>query len=802
MANRNPKAKMFALTILCVVVLGSASTRILSQTAITIITDNLHLGYLQQPYNAILTASGGTPPYTWKITSGSLPSGLSLNSGTGQISGTATRSGTFVLTLTATDKNNRSALRSLTLTIFGYALDAYGGFVNLRCSDGVESRFYVQKIGSRWHFCTPAGNAFWLNGVDDVSQSSGADYQGINNYTLTIAKYSTGLTTSGTLNWAYQSLLRLQAWGFNATGEYSSVYVCPTTVDSRWPTPDQTVPLHLPYTLQLLPTMYSSYNLNGYAPGPTKNTLGAYKQSVFSGYMRGMADVFDPNFSAWLQGNLAKSSAMQSALTGPNNSYLLVVEGDESDTLGGFGPGTDFETVDNGKLDTGYGHADAHWGWMTLITSPLEAATPASLTPESRSPHDVVFSNPKFYSKDELGTWVQQKADRGPGYASISALNAAWGSNYDSFGSDAVSHAQTIGTGNGTTRTYSFTLSHQPVTPLSITLSVGGVVTAGDDGSGPRASKPSSTGNLRGKTSTTALGTVTYSTGAGSITLQTAPKSGASITVTYQTNGWGAGHGLLDEDGTCPSKLTGAACWVPTDAYGLVGASAAMQNDLDGFLFHFAKTYFATVKGDVEGVAPAALYSPVDPVGGWGAPPRRQILQAAAPYADVLALGSLPPTDPNHVVTDTQARIDFVAEYAGDKPWFNFQAYQAPPDSYMSPYSSDPLFTTQVARGAYYQTAITGMVNTETTAGNYPVVGLLWWQHYDSWPERANWGLATLRDDPYDGISATTTAGADSWGYPTGCLATFGCEWGSYGDFVDSVTGANLSALDSIAAGQ
>ena len=40
-------------------------------------------------YSEMLTATGGLTPYTWKITSGHLPGGLSLSSG-GVISGTPT----------------------------------------------------------------------------------------------------------------------------------------------------------------------------------------------------------------------------------------------------------------------------------------------------------------------------------------------------------------------------------------------------------------------------------------------------------------------------------------------------------------------------------------------------------------------------------------------------------------------------------------------------------------------------------------------------------------------------------------
>jgi hypothetical protein len=47
-------------------------------------------GTVDGPYNGSISTQGGVAPLTWSVTSGTLPPGLTLNSGTGQITGTPT----------------------------------------------------------------------------------------------------------------------------------------------------------------------------------------------------------------------------------------------------------------------------------------------------------------------------------------------------------------------------------------------------------------------------------------------------------------------------------------------------------------------------------------------------------------------------------------------------------------------------------------------------------------------------------------------------------------------------------------
>jgi arylsulfate sulfotransferase len=60
-------------------------------------------GTVGTSYSSSLTASGGVPPYTFSITSGSLPPGLSLTPSTGAIAGVPGAAGTFAFTASVVD---------------------------------------------------------------------------------------------------------------------------------------------------------------------------------------------------------------------------------------------------------------------------------------------------------------------------------------------------------------------------------------------------------------------------------------------------------------------------------------------------------------------------------------------------------------------------------------------------------------------------------------------------------------------------------------------------------------------------
>ncbi|PYS33648.1 MAG: hypothetical protein DMG14_31320, partial [Acidobacteria bacterium] len=67
-------------------------------------------------YTTTLNAGGGTSPYTWTLSGGNLPDGLNLST-SGLISGTATNTGVFTITVQASDASDRKASKVFTLSI-------------------------------------------------------------------------------------------------------------------------------------------------------------------------------------------------------------------------------------------------------------------------------------------------------------------------------------------------------------------------------------------------------------------------------------------------------------------------------------------------------------------------------------------------------------------------------------------------------------------------------------------------------------------------------------------------------------
>ncbi|MCU1260367.1 MAG: autotransporter protein [Bryobacterales bacterium] len=111
-------------------------------------TSPLPGGSMTVPYSDSLTAAGGTAPYAWAVSSGTLPPGLSL-SAAGVISGTPTAAGTFSFVLRATDHVAATATKTINITV---SVPSGGGVIS--------DEFNTTPINSSlWALVAPAGGS-------------------------------------------------------------------------------------------------------------------------------------------------------------------------------------------------------------------------------------------------------------------------------------------------------------------------------------------------------------------------------------------------------------------------------------------------------------------------------------------------------------------------------------------------------------------------------------------------------------------------------------------------------------------
>jgi hypothetical protein len=119
-----------------------------------------------------ITASGGTAPYAFAVTAGSLPPGMTLSS-SGVLAGAATGTGSWTFTITATDAQGCQGSQAYTLAIYDLFFD----------DDLKRCRFFVNRTTGeyRWDILAGAhagesftGTAVLVNGGTKIYSQPGA----------------------------------------------------------------------------------------------------------------------------------------------------------------------------------------------------------------------------------------------------------------------------------------------------------------------------------------------------------------------------------------------------------------------------------------------------------------------------------------------------------------------------------------------------------------------------------------------------------------------------------------------------
>jgi Putative Ig domain len=176
-----------------------------------ITTTTLPNGTLNVPYvTTTLQATGGVLPYTWTITSGSLPAGLTLNNG--MISGTptGTTTGTFNITVQVTDSEMPAMMQTANLSIV---------ITNL-----LSGNYAFEFSGFNTHGAVVAAGTFTTDGISKISGGVG-DFNTIagppTNGTLETfsGTYTIGIDGRGTLTFnTSASGTLIYAFALDSTG--------------------------------------------------------------------------------------------------------------------------------------------------------------------------------------------------------------------------------------------------------------------------------------------------------------------------------------------------------------------------------------------------------------------------------------------------------------------------------------------------------------------------------------------------------------------------------------------------------
>ncbi|HYW46756.1 MAG TPA: Ig domain-containing protein [Bryobacteraceae bacterium] len=165
-------------------------------------------------YSQTLAASGGTPPYTWSVASGTLPSGLAL-SAAGVISGTPALAGASTFSIMVTDSASTAATAtqafSLTvaasacaLSVGGQGFTAAGGNGTVNVTGGSACPAWTVSGAPSWVTVSGAGTGTGSGTVSyQVAANTGAARSAIliiafNSYTVEQAAAAGVTTFTGT----------------------------------------------------------------------------------------------------------------------------------------------------------------------------------------------------------------------------------------------------------------------------------------------------------------------------------------------------------------------------------------------------------------------------------------------------------------------------------------------------------------------------------------------------------------------------------------------------------------------------
>jgi hypothetical protein len=406
-------------SILLLIACGSKEASVSSDTRPVITLANLPHGTAGVAYppsgaSSTVTATGGTTPYTFSATG--LPSGLSINSSTGAVTGTPTCGGAAgcysgSVAVTVTD----GALNTATATYFIGVFPAQATYGGMWTAPGCTSTGYFQlmKINGHWVLADPECK------VEPQFQMSDASSANLNGGVLA-ARYS----GNGHL-FADHALERMQDLGYTTIGDYSSVYTVPTTNNS-----DSLPSILMPTMIMMKPmsqaetvsagNQYCNHGGRTYTL-PIKNIIAGVPSS-FGVYLNPADPMPDPwdgvaglFFSDCVSANILD---LQNGLFAGNdfstNPWIVGLEVEDADAY------YPFKFTGNNPYTP---NDSPNVGFITAVACASFNGTGACALGYS--------ADPTLHAKAQWCSYLQNK------YTTVAAWNAAWGngSYYTSFGS-------------------------------------------------------------------------------------------------------------------------------------------------------------------------------------------------------------------------------------------------------------------------------------------------------------------------------------------------------------------------------
>ena len=155
--------------------IGTASITLVVGAGLTLTFGTPPTGQVGVAYTDTLTATGGTTPYTWSVSAGTLPAGITLNASTGVLAGTPTAGGTSNFTIKVTDAAAQTATQATSITILAGALTIAQSASVATTTPGSTVSYTVKVTNSGQIALTGATFTDPLSGVlDDATYNSNA----------------------------------------------------------------------------------------------------------------------------------------------------------------------------------------------------------------------------------------------------------------------------------------------------------------------------------------------------------------------------------------------------------------------------------------------------------------------------------------------------------------------------------------------------------------------------------------------------------------------------------------------------